>query len=50
MEQYRNVPMSLADASLIAVGESLNLRRVFTLDGDFRIYRTASGEALEVVP
>lgn len=35
MERYQNVPMDLADASLVALAESLNLRRIFTLDDDF---------------
>jgi predicted nucleic acid-binding protein len=35
MEQYRDTPMDLADASLVATAEMLNLRRIFTLDSDF---------------
>jgi predicted nucleic acid-binding protein len=31
MEQYRDTPMDLADASLVAAAEVLNLRRIFTL-------------------
>ena len=50
MEQYRDTPMDLADASLVAVAESLSLRAVFTLDRDFYIYRLADGAALEVIP
>ena len=49
MRQYSDTPMDLADASLIAVAESQSLRRVFTLDGDFYIYRLADGSALEIV-
>lgn len=49
MEQYRDTPMDLADASLIAVAESNTFRRVFTFDGDFYVYRLADGSALEVV-
>jgi len=49
MERYRNVPMDLADASTVAVAESLFLRRVFAVDSDFYIYRLADGSALEVV-
>src|SRR5215831_11962122 len=30
MEQYRDTPMDLADASLVATAEILNLRRIFT--------------------
>jgi uncharacterized protein len=50
MAQYRNVPMDLADATLVAAAERLHLRTVFTLDSDFLIYRTADGQALEIVP
>lgn len=50
MAKYRDIPMSLADASLVALGDSLGVRRIFTLDSDFRIYRTSSNEAFEVVP
>ena len=49
MRQYRDRPMDLADASLIAAAESLSLRRVFTSDGDFYFYRLANGLALEVM-
>ena len=49
MDKYRDTPMDLADASLVVVAESLSLRRVFTLDRDFYIYRLADGTALEVI-
>ena len=50
MEKYSDTPMDLADASLVAVAESRSLRRVFTTDSDFRVYRLKDGAALEVVP
>lgn len=50
MDKYRDTPMDLADASVIAAAESLALRRVFTLDSHFHVYRLADGAALEVVP
>ena len=50
MDKYRDVPMDLADASVLVAAESLTLRTVFTLDSDFRIYRLANGETLDVVP
>lgn len=50
MEQYRDTPMAMADASLVAVAESLALRRIFTVDRQFYIYRLGDGGALEVVP
>lgn len=50
MERYADTPMDLADASLIAAAETLNLRQVFTIDADFYIYRLPDGSALEVIP
>lgn len=49
MSQYNDTPMDLADASLVAAAESQSLRRVFTFDRDFYVYRLADGSALEVV-
>lgn len=49
MEQYSDTPMSLADASLIATAESLDLRSVFTFDSDFYVYRLNDGSALEII-
>jgi hypothetical protein len=50
MAQYQNVPMDLADASLIAAAEVLREDTVFTLDADFRIYRLRDGSALKLLP
>jgi uncharacterized protein len=50
MEQYRDVPMDLADASLVAIAEVLNQRQIFTLDRDFYIYRFCGNQSFEVVP
>ena len=50
MEKYQEIPMDLADASLVATAESLNQRLIFTLDRDFFIYRFKDKLAFEVVP
>ncbi|MGZ8217262.1 type II toxin-antitoxin system VapC family toxin [Methylomagnum sp.] len=50
MEKYRDTPMDLADASLVAIAETLGIHRIFTLDSDFRVYRLANGTALECIP
>lgn len=50
MEKYRDLPMDLADASLVATAETRQLRRIFTLDSDFRVYRAHDKEPFEVVP
>lgn len=49
MEQYRDAPMDLADASLVAAAETLNQRRVFTLDKHFHAYRIHDQHAFEIV-
>jgi hypothetical protein len=50
MEKYKDRPMDLADASLVAAAERLGMRRIFTLDSDFHIYRLADSSALECIP
>jgi uncharacterized protein len=50
MQQYRDNPMDLADASLVAVAESLALTRIFTIDHHFRAYRIHNKGIFEVVP
>lgn len=50
MRKYRDTPMDLADASLVAAAEELNQRRVFTVDSDFRVYRIQGKSAFEIVP
>lgn len=50
MEKYRDTPMDLADASLVAAAEHLKLNRVFTIDSDFYVYRINDRDAFEVVP
>ncbi len=42
--------MDLADASLVAAANALGVRRIFTLDGDFHVYRLAGNSAFEVAP
>ena len=39
LRRYRNVPMSLADASLVRLAELYENSLVFTLGSDFAIYR-----------
>jgi hypothetical protein len=50
MEKYQDLPMDLADASLVALAESLDLRRVCTLDAHFTVYRLASKKAFTLLP
>jgi predicted nucleic acid-binding protein len=50
MAKYQDVPMDLADASLVAIAEAINLKRIFTLDSDFHIYRIKGRQAFETTP
>ncbi len=50
MEQYLDVPMDLADASLVVAAEALNQQQIFTLDTDFYIYRFQGKLSFEIVP
>jgi predicted nucleic acid-binding protein len=49
MHKYRDLPMSLADASLVAMVESGHGDRVFTLDKHFRVYRHSGRRVLPVL-
>lgn len=50
MAQYRDSPMDLGDASLVAMAEARGIRQVFTLDRHFLWYRLADGRTLETLP
>ena len=39
MKKYADVPMDFADACLVRMSEFIDNSKVFTLDGDFHIYR-----------
>ena len=39
LRRYRNVPMSLADASLVRLAELYEQSQIVTLNSDFTIYR-----------
>ena len=39
LRKYRDVPMSLADGCLVRMSEVLSRGTIFTLEGDFRVYR-----------
>lgn len=50
MEKYQDLPMDLADASLVTAAERLGTNRVFTTDRHFHAYRIEGRHAFEVVP
>jgi len=49
MEKYARVPMSLADACLVRMSETLSDPVVLTTDGDFRVYRRHSRQVVPCV-
>lgn len=50
MAKYADLPMDLADATLVALAEERGDRRVFTLDSDFQVYRLHGRQRFEIVP
>lgn len=49
MKKYENVPMSLADACLVRMNETIENSIVFTLDSDFWIYRKNGKDTIPLV-
>jgi len=49
MAQYRDLPMDLADASLVALAEEERLQQIFTLDSN-RVYRRPDGDVFGTIP
>lgn len=51
MKKYKDLPMDLADAALVAVAERGKIRCIFTLDRrDFEIYRPAKLGRFIILP
>jgi predicted nucleic acid-binding protein len=51
MRKYRDLPMDLADAALVAVAERERISRIFTLDRrDFEVYRPANIRRFDIIP
>lgn len=46
IEKYSHVPMSLADACLVRMTETISEPIIMTTDGDFRIYRRHSRQVV----
>lgn len=49
LQQYASVPMSLADACVLHLHETLDRSVVLTCDSDFRIYRRSRGRAVNAL-
>jgi hypothetical protein len=50
MKQYRDLPMDFADASIVAVADKENISTIFTLDRDFKVYRTKNKKHFKLLP
>lgn len=50
MARYRDAPMDLADASVVAAAETLEISWIFTLDRHFYAYRFRDHASFEVLP
>jgi predicted nucleic acid-binding protein len=51
MKQYRDLPMDLADATLVALADAVLVPKIFTLDHkDFSIYRFKQKKRFTLIP
>jgi predicted nucleic acid-binding protein len=46
MEKYIDIPMDLADASLMYIANKENIKSIVSIDSDFDIYRTLKKQSL----
>jgi predicted nucleic acid-binding protein len=47
MLKYADLPMDLADASLVCLAEYYSIIKIMTFDSDFKVYKTKNGKKLE---
>ncbi|MBI4838052.1 MAG: PIN domain-containing protein [Nitrospirae bacterium] len=50
MRKYKDLPMDLADASVVAAADAENIFTIFTVDKDFKVYRTKHGKHFKLLP
>ena len=51
MQQYADLPMDFADATLVQVARKHGIDQIFTLDRrDFAVYRLRRGKAFTIIP
>ncbi len=46
-KKYDDVPMDLADATLVVAAEHLGIRDIISIDTDFYVYRTTDKEHVD---
>lgn len=49
LKQYRDRPISLADACLVRMSELFKRHHIFTLDSDFKVYRRRGRDPLKLI-
>jgi predicted nucleic acid-binding protein len=50
MKKYHDLPMDIADASLVAMADAESIRTIFTLDKDFKVYKTKQNKHFKLLP
>jgi hypothetical protein len=50
MNQYADMPLDMADASLVSAAERLRDRRLFSIDSGLRAVRLHNGKFFDIVP
>ncbi len=45
-KKYSDIPMALADASLVVLSEKRQIKEIITIDSDYYIYRTINKEMI----
>jgi len=50
MRKYHDLPMDIADASIVAMANAENIRTIFTLDKDFKVYKTKQNKHFKLLP
>lgn len=51
MEKYHDLPIDMADATLVALGEKMKISKIFTFDHkDFRVYRPKHMKRFSLIP
>lgn len=49
MDKYSDRPMDFADATLMTISEIYEISNIFTLDSDFRFYKSKKGKSLKII-
>lgn len=49
LRKYKNIPISLADASLIRLAEQMEIADILTFDSDFLVYRWGKNKKFTII-